>query len=166
MQARTAVIAIAALVLSAPAAAACELPGGDLKRSPLQTRRPVIGEDARITSGYGMRHHPLLAVKRMHNGVDWAAPTGTQVVAAGPGRVVSTRVDGEYGNVVRVDHGGGWQTLYAQLAAFDVSEGDCVGVRGPIGKVGATGIASGPHLHFEVHFNGQPLDPLSIATQQ
>lgn len=164
MRARTAAIAIA-LVLSAPAAATCELPGGDLKRSPLQTRRPVIGEDVRITSGYGMRRHPLLALTRMHNGVDWAAPTGTPVVAAAAGRIVSAGVNGEYGNVVLMDHGGGWQTVYSQLAAFDVAEGDCVPFRAPIGKVGATGLASGPHLHFEVRFNGQPLDPMSVAAE-
>jgi murein DD-endopeptidase MepM/ murein hydrolase activator NlpD len=79
--------AMASFVLIAPAVA-CDTPTAEPGKSPLQTRKPVIGEDVRLTSGFGMQRHPLLDVPRLHTGVDWAAPTGTQVVAAGPGRVV------------------------------------------------------------------------------
>lgn len=161
---RTAWITASALALSAPAAATCELPTADPAQSPIQTRKPVIGDEVRLTSGFGMRRHPLLKQPRLHTGVDWAAPIGTQVIAAGAGRVVAAEPKGEYGNAVLIDHGGGWQTHYTQLSAFDAKQGDCVQFGAPIGKVGTTGLSVGPHLHFEVLRHGQFLDPMSIAS--
>jgi murein DD-endopeptidase MepM/ murein hydrolase activator NlpD len=129
---------------------------------PVQTRRPVRGDDVRLTSGFGMRIHPLLNTRRLHTGIDWSAPLGTPVIAAGGGRVSSAGVTGELGNAVRIDHGAGWQTLYALLAHFDVQEGDCVAFGTVIGKVGATGLTYGPTLHFELRQHGWPIDPLRL----
>jgi murein DD-endopeptidase MepM/ murein hydrolase activator NlpD len=162
MRSHTVLLAILALAFSARAHA-CELPAATAQ-APLQTRKPVVGDQVRLTSGFGMRYHPLLREKRLHTGVDWAAPSGTQVVAAGAGRVVFAETKGDYGNLVVLDHGGGWQTAYAQLSAFDVKAGDCVEYGSPIGKVGSTGRSAGPHLHFEVSRNGQPLDPMVVQT--
>jgi murein DD-endopeptidase MepM/ murein hydrolase activator NlpD len=154
--------AAATVALTAPAIATCELSASDAAKSPLHTRRPVLGDEVHITSGFGMRRHPLLAYMRLHAGVDWAAPTGTQVIAAGAGKVVEAKAKGEYGNAVLIDHGNGWQTLYAQLSRFDVKEGDCVTFGAFVGKVGSTGLSEGPHLHYEVRFNGQPVDPMTV----
>lgn len=157
-------LAAAALTMPAWAAGACEAPAPPAGQSPLQSRRPVIGDDVRLTSGFGMRRHPLLQATRMHTGVDWAAPVGAQVVAAGAGRVAQAQYLDAYGNTVVIDHGAGWQTLYAQLSAFDTKEGDCVVFGAPIGKVGSTGISAGPHLHFEVRQGGSPIDPMQVRT--
>jgi murein DD-endopeptidase MepM/ murein hydrolase activator NlpD len=156
--------AMASFVLIAPAVA-CDTPTAEPGKSPLHTRKPVIGEDVRLTSGFGMQRHPLLDVPRLHTGVDWAAPTGTQVVAAGPGRVVEAGPRGEYGNAVLIDHGSGWQTLYGQLLRIEVKAGDCVAFGAPIGKVGSTGLSSGPHLHYEVRRDDKPIDPMTVMTK-
>jgi len=137
---------------------ACELPVRD--GPPVLSRRPVIGENALITSGFGMRHHPLLKRLLMHTGVDWAASIGTPVVAAQQGIVASVAVSAELGAIVIVNHGEGWQTLYGHLSSTQVIEGDCVAPGAIIGKVGTTGQTPGPALHFEVQRMGQPLDPL------
>jgi murein DD-endopeptidase MepM/ murein hydrolase activator NlpD len=112
-----------------------------------------------------MRRHPILMVLKMHAGVDWAAPAGTPVVAAAGGRVTFAGVKGEYGNMVLVDHGGGWSTRYAHLSAIDVREGDCAAALSGIGKIGSTGLTSGIYLHFEVLRDGTPVDPLRMPTQ-
>lgn len=157
-------IALAALALLpvTSTAQACELPPGG-SEPPVLTRRPAQGDEVRLTVGFGMRVHPLLNVRRMHPGVDWAAPRGTPVIAAGPGQVVFAGEKGEYGNAIAIDHGGGWQTFYSQLSRIEVGVGDCVAFGALIGKVGSTGLSSGPHLHFEVRQNGQPIDPLSVG---
>jgi len=156
---RTLLASTAWLVLAGPVAACDAL---ETRESPLEIRRPVRGEDVRLTAGFGMRMHPILGYPRMHTGVDWAAPHGTPVIAAGRGRVISAEVDGAYGNRVLIDHGGPWQTLYSQLASFSVRKGDCVEAGMVIGAVGATGLAAGPHLHFEVRRNGAPIDPMIL----
>jgi murein DD-endopeptidase MepM/ murein hydrolase activator NlpD len=153
-------VAAAVCMPIANAASACEVL--EARESPLEIRRPVHGEEARLAAGFGMRMHPLLNYPRMHTGVDWAAPHGTPVIAAGRGRVSAAGVDGAYGNRVIIDHGGRWQTLYSQLASFSVREGDCVGAGTIVGEVGTTGLSTGPHLHFEVRRNGEPVDPLML----
>lgn len=157
-------VAIASL-LTAGAVQACDTFTGKTGGSPVEMRKPVIGDEVHLVSGYGMRRHPLLQELRMHTGVDWAAPTGTPVVAAGAGRVVSAGDMGDYGNTILIDHGAGWQTLYAQLSGFDIRAGDCVTAGTPIGKVGSTGLSAGPHLHFEVRVNGQPIDPMTVRVK-
>ena len=165
MHGRIASLAAMTWLLSGHAAAACEMIDGAMLESPLETRRPVRGENVRLTSGFGVRFNPLLNERRLHAGIDWAAPAGTQVIAASVGRVVSTTVSDELGNTVLIAHGGGWETLYGHLASFNVRYGDCVKFGTDIGRVGSTGRASGPALHFEVRRNGQPIDPLSLNVQ-
>jgi murein DD-endopeptidase MepM/ murein hydrolase activator NlpD len=118
--------------------------------------RPV---GARIISGYGMRFHPILHYSRLHAGVDFAAGTGTPIAASGNGVVVFSGVMRGYGNVVVVDHGGGISTLYGHCSARLVREGETVAKGQTIARVGSTGLATGPHLHFEVRKNGSPVDP-------
>jgi murein DD-endopeptidase MepM/ murein hydrolase activator NlpD len=108
-----------------------------------------------------MRRHPVLGFTRQHAGVDFAAPTGTPVVAAADGVVSSMRVEGGYGRIVRLRHAGGMETRYAHLVRF--ASGLTPGVRvrqgDVIGMVGRSGVATGPHLHYEVRVNGRAVDP-------
>lgn len=113
-----------------------------------------------VVSGFGLRLHPLFRIRRMHTGVDIAAPWGSPVHAAAPGRVIYTGWFGGYGKIVLVDHGGGVSTLYGHLSAILVSPGQWVPVGGLLGRVGSTGYTTGSHLHFEVRIAGRPVDPL------
>lgn len=119
--------------------------------------RPVPG---RITSGFGMRYHPVLHVRKLHTGVDFGAPRGTPIHAAAAGVVLLAGYTRGYGNCVIIDHGGGVATLYGHCSSLGVSEGQSVKQGAVIGRVGATGYATGPHLHFEVRRNGTPVQPL------
>lgn len=118
--------------------------------------RPAAGE---IQKPYGMVMHPLLMITRMHAGIDFAGNKGQAVVAAADGVVRDAGRSGEYGNLVILDHGAGWQTAYAHLDRIDVAKGACVKRGAQIGGEGSTGLASGPHLHFEVRYNSRPVDP-------
>ncbi|MEM8725451.1 MAG: peptidoglycan DD-metalloendopeptidase family protein [Pseudomonadota bacterium] len=129
-------------------------------------RTPVDG--ARITSKYGYRTHPISRVQRKHNGVDFAAPTGTPIYASGDATVAFAAPRGAAGNFIRLDHGEGMQTWYMHLNAFaeglvpgkPVTQGEI------IGYVGTTGGSTGPHLHYEIRINGEPLDPLTFETSE
>ena len=118
---------------------------------------------SRVTSGFAMRMHPVLNSWRQHNGVDYAAPTGTPVKTVGEGRVTFAGVQQGYGNVVQVQHSPEKTTVYAHLSRIDVRMGQPVAQGQKIGAVGATGWATGPHLHFEFKVNGQFVDPLVYA---
>ncbi|MGE5380659.1 MAG: murein hydrolase activator EnvC family protein [Methylocystaceae bacterium] len=113
----------------------------------------------RITSDYGMRYHPILKQRKLHTGMDIGAPTGAKIVAADSGKVIYRGSLGGYGNVIIIDHGGGISTLYAHMSAFVAKNGQEVERGTQIGKVGSTGWATGPHLHFEVRENGTPVNP-------
>ena len=120
--------------------------------------RPVPGP---IISGFGPRYHPVLHYTRMHNGDDMAAGSGTPIHACRAGTVVIAGSQGGYGNAVVIDHGGGMATLYAHQSRIATSVGATVNAGDVIGYVGATGLATGPHLHFEVRLSGNPVDPSS-----
>ena len=127
-------------------------------------RRPVRGEDVRLTSGFVVRRHPFLQVPKMHTGVDWACATGTPIMAAGSGVIEEAGRKGEYGNYVRIRHANGYKTAYGHMSRFasGVSEGVKVRQGQIIGYVGTSGMSSGPHVHFEVLVNSSYVDPMSI----
>ena len=126
-------------------------------------RRPVRG-DVRLASGFGMRFHPLLNERRMHTGVDWATSPGTPVLAAGTGVIEEAGRKGQYGNYIRIRHPNGYHTAYGHLLRFrkGIVAGAKVRQGEIIAYVGATGLASGPHLHYEVLINSRFVDPLAI----
>jgi len=115
-------------------------------------------------SGFGMRRHPILRWVKAHTGVDWAAPTGTPIVASGNGVVEQAEWRSGYGRWVMLRHTNGYETGYAHMSG--IAKGITPGVRvrqgQVIGYVGSTGLSTGPHLHYEVHINGRPVDPLRI----
>jgi murein DD-endopeptidase MepM/ murein hydrolase activator NlpD len=137
------------------------LQGESLKRnflaSPLQF--------SRVSSGFKMRFHPILQSWHAHLGVDYAAPTGTPVRTVGDGTVEFAGVQNGFGNVVMVRHQGSYATVYAHLSRIFVKAGQSVLQGQNVGAVGATGWATGPHLHFEFRVNGVHRDPLTIARQ-
>ncbi|HWP18459.1 MAG TPA: peptidoglycan DD-metalloendopeptidase family protein [Burkholderiaceae bacterium] len=120
-------------------------------------------EFSRVTSGFAMRFHPVLKTWRRHLGVDYGAPTGTPVRTVGDGVVEFAGVQNGYGNVVYIKHSGERVTVYAHLSRIDVRKGQRVEQGQRIGAVGATGWATGPHLHFEFRERGQHVDPLRVA---
>ncbi len=134
---------------------------GDSVRKAL-LRTPV--DSFRISSGFGMRKHPILGYSKLHQGIDFAAPAGTPIYAAGDGVVQEARRKGSYGNYVRVKHNGAYGTAYAHLSRF--AKGMKVGRRVRqgeiIGYVGSTGRSTGPHLHYEVLISGKQINPLSV----
>lgn len=125
--------------------------------------QPVSNKDlTRMASGYGMRIDPHYKTPAFHEGMDFTAPTGTPIYATGNG--VVARADHRsrgYGNHVRVDHGFGYLTLYAHMSEITVKPGQKVSRGEVIGYVGNTGKSSGPHLHYEVHKNGRPINPIN-----
>jgi murein DD-endopeptidase MepM/ murein hydrolase activator NlpD len=127
---------------------------------PILEQRPVAG---RVSSGYGVRRDPFQRKRRKkHNGVDLRARRGVSVHAAGPGLVAKAERMRGYGRVVYVDHGEGVQTRYAHLQRITVAEGQFVAPGAQVGKVGSSGRATGPHLHFEVRKDGRPVAPVEI----
>lgn len=123
---------------------------------------PVAG---RITSGFGMRFHPILHYARMHAGIDFGAAWGSPIVAAADGTVVAAGYGGGYGRQVQIAHGGGIVTLYGHMSSIAASPGEPVRQGQVIGYVGSSGLSTGPHLHFEVKVNGQPVDPMTVRMQ-
>ena len=118
--------------------------------------RPLPGE---VGSAHGMRRHPIHGDVRMHDGVDIGATTGTPIHAFAGGTVTFAGPRGGYGNVVIVEHPGGLETRYAHQSAIDVAVGQRVEAGQVVGRVGATGTATGPHLHFELRRDGASVDP-------
>jgi len=127
-------------------------------------RQPIRGDQARLTSGFGVRYHPLLNTRKLHTGVDWSAPIGTPIAAAGNGVIEEAGHKGQYGNYIRIRHANGYQTAYAHMSRLAPGAAPGVRVRQNqiIGYSGNTGFSTGPHLHYEVLINNQFVDPLSI----
>ncbi|QLG87686.1 peptidoglycan DD-metalloendopeptidase family protein [Chitinibacter bivalviorum] len=120
---------------------------------------------SRISSGFAMRLHPVLFTWKQHRGVDYAAPTGTDIQVTADGIVTKAGRDGGYGNFVEVKHDGKYSTLYGHMSAIakGLKAGQAVSQGQVIGAVGQTGRATGPHLHYEFKVNGQQVDPLTVA---
>ncbi len=138
--------------------------GGFYDASGMVTQRssvfaPVNG---RMTSGYGMRFHPVLRYARMHAGIDFGAAWGSPIFAVSDGIVSYAGPHGGHGNYVRLAHGGGLGTGYGHMSRIAVSPGSRVQAGQVIGYVGSTGLSTGPHLHYEVYENGRTVNPLSV----
>ena len=118
---------------------------------------------SRVTSGFAMRFHPILQQWKAHLGVDYGAPTGTPVRSVGNGRVTFAGQQRGYGNVIQIQHSGDRMTVYAHLSRIGVRMGQTIEQGQQIGNVGATGWATGPHLHFEFKVSGRQIDPMTIA---
>ena len=122
--------------------------------------QPVLNKDlTRVASGYGMRIDPVYHVRKFHQGMDFTAPTGTEIFATGNAKVVFSGWKQGYGNTVILDHGYGYQTLYAHLYKSLVNVGQKVRRSDVIALVGNTGKSTGPHLHYEVRLHGKAVDP-------
>jgi murein DD-endopeptidase MepM/ murein hydrolase activator NlpD len=142
--------------------------GGYYNADGVSLRRAYLASPlafSRVTSGFKMRFHPILQTWRAHLGVDYAAPTGTPVRSVGQGVVDVAGSQGGFGNVVMVKHANGHTTVYAHLSKINVRKGQSVAQGQTVGLVGATGWATGPHLHFEFRVKGQHKDPMTMARQ-
>jgi len=142
--------------------------GGYFNADGVSLRRAYLASPlafSRVTSGFKMRFHPILQTWRAHLGVDYAAPTGTPVRSVGQGIVDVAGTQGGFGNVVMVKHANGHTTVYAHLSRIYVKKGQSITQGQTLGLVGATGWATGPHLHFEFRVNGEHKDPLTMARQ-
>lgn len=125
--------------------------------------QPINNKDLKRTaSGYGMRTHPIYKYKKMHNGMDFSAPRGTEIYATGNAVVKSVRLTPGYGNLIVLDHGFGYETYYAHLSKFNVKRGQELKRGDIVGFVGSTGVSTAPHLHYEVHKDGRVMNPINF----
>jgi len=125
--------------------------------------QPVKSTQANIASGYGYRIHPIYKTTMMHTGIDFTAPTGTPIYAAGNGVIRSVEMNGRgYGNNVIINHGFGYETLYGHMSRINVRNGQKINRGDIIGFVGNTGSSTGPHLHYEVIRNGNKINPINF----
>jgi len=133
-----------------------DIKGKSITKSLMKT--PING--ARLSSSFGMRKHPILGFNRMHRGTDFAAPSGTPIMASGSGTVTRARWCGGGGNCVKIKHNSTYETIYAHMKAFakGIKEGRKVKQGQIIGYVGSTGLSTGPHLHYEVIVNGKKVN--------
>ncbi len=124
-------------------------------------RSDKLPRSVRLLSGFGVRPHPIYKVPKMHYGIDFTAPSGTPIQATGDGRVIRIeRKSTGYGNSVTIDHGFGYQTLYAHMSKIEVNEGQTVKRGQRIGSVGSTGTSTAPHCHYEVVYKGKKVNPI------
>jgi hypothetical protein len=127
---------------------------------------PVSNRDLKRTaSGWGMRMHPIYRIPRFHYGMDFTAPTGTDIFATGNGIVKEVGRNAGYGNIVLLDHGYGYETMYGHLSRINVKIGQTVNRGDVIGFVGSSGASTAPHLHYEVMKNGQKVNPQNYYFQ-
>jgi murein DD-endopeptidase MepM/ murein hydrolase activator NlpD len=136
----------------------------ELQLSSLPAIQPIANKDlTRTASGWGFRIHPIYKIRKFHHGMDFTAPTGTEVYATADGTIeLVERSRRGYGNKVVIDHGFGYKTLYAHLEEFnDLWKGKKVKRGDVIAYVGSTGLSTAPHLHYEVHLNGKKINPIN-----
>ncbi len=126
--------------------------------------QPVANRDlTHVASGYGMRIHPIYKTEKMHTGMDFTAPVGTEIHATGNGVVSKVEMDGRgYGNNVIINHGYGYETLYGHMSRIVARQGQKIKRGDLIGYVGNSGSSTGPHLHYEVRKNGNPVNPVNF----
>lgn len=129
-------------------------------------RTPLPPRTGSVSSGFGMRRHPLLGGWRPHRGIDLAAPTGTPVHATADGVVRASGRRGGYGLSIALEHGQGSETRYAHMSRLNVTRGQRVRRGNVIGWVGSTGLSTGPHLHYETLVQGKPVNPLPRRKRQ
>lgn len=129
----------------------------------IPSRMPL--DSARLSSGYGMRTHPVLGGRRGHNGIDLAAPTGTPIYATADGIVSRADRFSSYGLYISIEHGAQLQTRFAHMSRLAVAAGDEVKKGDVIGYVGSTGRSTGPHLHYEVRIDGRPVNPMPYMAE-
>ena len=129
--------------------------------------QPITNKELhRLSSGFGMRIDPIYKIRKKHAGIDFSAPRGTPVYATGAGTVKEVKHKrAGYGKMIRIDHGYGYQTLYAHLSKFNVKRGGKVKRGEHIGFVGNTGKSTSPHLHYEVHYKGEKINPVHFFFQ-
>ena len=133
-----------------------DINGKSIVKSLMKT--PING--ARLSSSFGMRKHPILGYNKMHRGTDFAAPSGTPIMASGAGKITRARWCGGGGNCVKIKHNSTYETIYAHMKSFarGIKEGKRVKQGQIIGYVGSTGMSTGPHLHYEVVVNGKKVN--------
>ncbi|MFC7525857.1 M23 family metallopeptidase [Parapedobacter sp. GCM10030251] len=124
---------------------------------PVDSRKGHAG-----VSGFGTRIHPVYKIRKMHAGIDFAAPVGTPIYATGNGKIEAAGTDGGYGRRIIINHGYSYKTLYGHMSRFAVRVGQQVKRGDLIGYVGNTGISTGPHVHYEVHKNNEPVNPINF----
>jgi murein DD-endopeptidase MepM/ murein hydrolase activator NlpD len=131
------------------------------KLSCIPAIQPISNKElTRIASGFGFRIHPIYGIAKMHNGLDFTAPQGTPIYATGDGMVTTANMGTGTGNHVIINHGYGYETVYMHMVKIKATAGKRVTRGEVIGWVGSTGASTGPHCHYEVHINGQPVDPV------
>jgi murein DD-endopeptidase MepM/ murein hydrolase activator NlpD len=123
-------------------------------------RADKLAKNVGLLSGFGYRIHPIYKVPRMHTGIDFTAPKGTPIQATGDGVVVKAESNSGYGRCVIIDHGYGYQTLYAHMSRIDIKQGQRVKRGQRLGLVGSTGASTAPHCHYEVHLRGERVNPV------
>ena len=126
-------------------------------------RKDLLARNIRLLSGFGKRLHPIYKVMKMHEGIDFTAKKGTAIQATGNGKVKKVLKSPSYGNYVVIEHGHGYETLYAHMDKTMVKKGQQVKRGEQIGTVGNTGRSTAPHLHYEIHLNGRAINPIGYC---
>ena len=121
-----------------------------------------LADLTRMASGYKWRYHPILKIRKFHKGMDFTAPVGTPIFASGNGDVIRAQRSATFGNVVYIDHGYGYKTIYAHMSKIKAKKGDKVKRGDLIGYVGNTGRSVSAHLHYEVHKNDVAVNPINF----
>ena len=140
-----------------------EASGNDNAAGATQSARTFVPVNGRMSSGYGMRRHPILGYVRMHAGIDFGAAWGSPIFAVSDGIVSFAGRHGGHGNYVRLEHGGGLGSGYGHMSRIAVAPGTRVRAGQVLGYVGSSGLSTGPHLHFEVYRGGSTINPLSVS---